>query len=251
MKRDVTDLNIDMYNGKWGAFDRKGNIAIPFIYDMFLGPDGDKDQFLDMAKDGKWGKVDLYGNVVVPFIYDRIDSYGENGLAAVKRDDMWGFVDMKGKEVVRCAYKILWKIDKDHYQVKKGGKWGLMDSKGKFYVKPVYDAMTDHTDGKALVQQGKTLMVIDTEGNQVSPYTWQRHGNEHGFHGESIIVTRNGKYGVINCFGQEWISCKWNYIKRRGESSSDFLIRDDEGNWYTSEQVCENYMASLGDCIME
>ena len=169
MKRNVSDLNIDMNNGKWGAFDRKGNIVIPSIYDKFMSPDGDNEQFLDMAKDGKWGKIDLYGNVVVPFVYDEISGFA---------------------------------------------------------------------DGKEIVQEGKTLMVIDSEGNQVSPYTWQRHGNERGFHGESIIVTRNGTYGVINCFGEEWISCKWNYIKGRGENPFELLVRDDEGNWYTSDQVC-------------
>lgn len=59
-------------NGKFGAIDTNGAIAIPFEYDDM----GNADGAIMVKKNGKYGFVDYYGKILIPIEYDDAIPFG-------------------------------------------------------------------------------------------------------------------------------------------------------------------------------
>jgi beta-lactamase regulating signal transducer with metallopeptidase domain len=71
-------------DGKWGAYDLKGNLTVPLVYDAFgqflttgniryhnLFFDREK-EYITVKQNGKWGVINMQNEIMVPFAYDAI-----------------------------------------------------------------------------------------------------------------------------------------------------------------------------------
>ncbi len=93
-------------NGKFGFFDKKGNIVIPAKYDFALPfsegmavvskgcvkqADGEHFSYIG----GKWGYINKQGDIAIPLKFEDATSY-EDGRARVKLGK-WYYIDINGK----------------------------------------------------------------------------------------------------------------------------------------------------------
>ena len=154
--------------------------------------------------DTKWGLIDIKGNVILPFEYDMVDyenwSLKENGHAIVTKDGRMGLVNADGKLVIPCIYKtirtatayITQFIDDEApviaELVNTAGKTGLAEIKtGKILLPVEYDAIGAHREsyqksltgfemGVYFTKKDNVISLIDKNGNVV--YTTRNEFSE-------------------------------------------------------------------------
>ncbi|MEG0441843.1 MAG: WG repeat-containing protein, partial [Oscillospiraceae bacterium] len=90
-----------------GFVDLKGNVTVPFIYDLIasgFGPEGyavvgrGNTQSSPLHYDGKLGMVDTAGKEVIPFLYDNLEPFAD-GKAPFVRGHVTGYLTPEGREV--------------------------------------------------------------------------------------------------------------------------------------------------------
>ena len=185
-------------NDKYGYIDKKGNVAIPFIYEYATN-------FIDgisvVRTNDYCGIINKHGEIITPFIYTAIRDF-EKGYAWVRKDDKYGLIDKTGKEIVPCIYEdtnlgyhsihenIVYGKSKDVYtfynisgnklfsikaedvgtfkeglcRIMINHKWGFVDSNGKIIIPCIYDDVCDFTDGLCLVSKNKKEYIINHKG---------------------------------------------------------------------------------------
>ena len=52
---------------------------------------------------GRWGYIDKQGRMAIAPAFQEAAPF-QNGLAAVRQDDLWGYIDAKGAWAIRPAY---------------------------------------------------------------------------------------------------------------------------------------------------
>lgn len=146
--------------GKSGFIDKKGEIAVPTIYDM-------ASDFVDgvsvVSLDGKYGMIDVNGGIVVPLEYDDMDPAFEPGtLIYARKDDLCGFIDTKGDVLIPFEY-------------------AGVDSVG-------------FNDGLCAVSTGSSYGYIDETGAEAIPFTFRFAGMFSGL----VAPVHNGeKWGLV------------------------------------------------------
>lgn len=152
-------------------------------------------------------------------------------------------------------------------QVQIDGKWGIASATGSLVIPCEYGRISTFSNGKAIVQKDNVISAVDENNNRVallhesasefgnyaadrtclfigngwvissgSFTTGQQTFEEFGMYSNGYApVKQNGKWGLINTSGSEWIV----------EPQYDDIIRDELGRAY-SQGV---YFASNGDQI--
>lgn len=247
--------------GKWGIYDKKGNVIVPLKYDLVRPY---SEGFFCVSLNGKFGFIDKKGKEVIPIEFDDAWSFSE-GLAEVKFDGKWGFVDQKGKEIIQLKYDGVISFSEGLGKVWLNGKFGFVDNKGREVIPLKYDATGPFTKGLVPVELNRKWGFIDQMGNEVIPIkydndfrynTWGESiiffnpqsgfGNQTEYHSEGLISVRlNGMWGFVNQTGREVVPLKYDrvdpfseglarvelngksfYINRKGEYVKDVeLVR--------------------------
>ena len=149
-------------DGRFGAVDPSGGMAVPFIYDSLTYFYGG---LVEAQKDGKWGFLDKEGHAAIPLLYDRVGTFSE-GLAAIKRDGAYGYADKTGQVVIPCAYSAAGGFHEGYAAVRKDGRYGYIDRTGATVVPFIYDTAARFCDGAAAVRKdgGWGIWQIETRG---------------------------------------------------------------------------------------
>jgi len=184
-------------NNKVGYVDMQGRVIVSCKYDLI----GEfKDGFAQITKrcggfEAKYGLIDLSGKEIVACKYDGLIGKFKNGLAQVSIKDSigketYGFIDKNGYERIPCRYDFAWSFDMPITGVELNGKWGFIDLNGKIIIDFKYSQIEPFKNGISAVNIGG----------------WQ-----------SGYFFCGGKWGGVNEFGVEEITCKYDnsdYIKR-------------------------------------
>ncbi|MDD3194140.1 MAG: WG repeat-containing protein, partial [Oscillospiraceae bacterium] len=86
-------------------------------------------------------------------------------------------------------------------KVKVAGKWGIMDATGEFIAPPIYDSIA--LSFASVVDRGKRTETV-----------------QHIFLDGYTQCKRNGKYGLLNQYGEEVIPAKYEYVALPSEGVS-------------------------------
>jgi hypothetical protein len=269
-------------NKKWGFIDKKGNLIIMIRFDevrisgfteglsavrlnykfgyinvkgeFIIAPEYDdvdsfQDSFAtagygDPRKGYKYGLIDKKGNKIIDFIYDNQLIFDE-GLMAIKKDDLVGYMDRSGKMAIEPKYPIadpffegmaaiafkyghwgyldtmgLLLLDLKNFEVELASKfkeglagiktkdgYGFIDKNGNMVIQPKYSEADDFSDGLASVAIDKKYGYINTKGEVVVELKYTlAFPFEHGL---GKIFTRLGGLGnKIDEFG---------YVNRKGK----------------------------------
>lgn len=180
----------NIWEGKSGCMNTKGELVIPAIYD-YIGyfidgiasaKKGDGMVLLDTLgnvvgelkgvkygslyfdekgfsifykKDGGMGVVKKTGEIILEPKYARVGSFSE-GFAAVQISGdengvKSGFIDTTGKFVFGRMFGDILDFEEGYAAVQIDGKWGFIDRSGKLVIENKFDDVIANADGLAVV----------------------------------------------------------------------------------------------------
>lgn len=252
---------------KYGVINLLGKYVISPTYDELIMIGKDR---LKAYNNGKWGVVDLHGDVIIPFMYDAIGDYG-NGLALVALAGKYGYVNDSG--MVKIPMKYLYtasvlntgKFEKGYallqlknktiladstgnifnfpgvenyglpgegyFPVMKNKKWGYADAAGKIKIATKFDEASAFENGYAIVKTKGLYGLIDTTGTFSILPLYDKLSFQNG----SVIISREGKIGLMTTGANLILPCAYKSIDRigtkviRGQSEIRLVYVDNQG----------------------
>ena len=242
-------------NNKWGIFDNKGKVLLPFEYDEPIINLRNASEPLEIQKNGLIGLIDSTGKIIVQPQYSRMEGY-YNGYVQVLKNGKWDLIDINGKERSAPIYDSLlvnryfkfakygskWGIiDRDvrnykindislngHFaQVKVNTQWGIVDSNLKPLIEPQLDFIDEIKSSFIVGKSKNKWQVFNTKGERISSELDSTERYDIDF----LWVKKNGKWGEIDTNGiftlMPTLSDKEQGEKRgrRGDNNSFFEVQ--------------------------
>ncbi|MFT4646325.1 MAG: hypothetical protein ACI8RP_001520 [Urechidicola sp.] len=209
--------------GKFGCFDRNGNIVIPFKYDLMLDF---KNGLAPVQKGNLFGYINKKGEMEIPLKYKAAFPF-ENNLALVSSDNSLDYsINRKGEKVAdmgnvsKIYYGTEFIVTTKNREVilsnLKGEKIGSSDF--KYFNYDPTQLMKPFSDDAILVQSAKNnnYAVIDNNGKVIIPPVYAQilpNFSEGLFFAQKEV---NGKWGIVNSENNEltpFIYDSVNYIR--------------------------------------
>lgn len=139
-------------------------------YVVLVNPEGSKE----------WGYIKTDGQYLIEPQFRKAAPFASNGLAVAQnpKSKEYQFINTNGEwlqtEVTDFKLKSTFGFGLKGFSeglapIGKDKKWGYLGEDGKVKIALKYDDVSPFEDGHAVVRQGETYMVIDTEGNEVTP----------------------------------------------------------------------------------
>lgn len=219
----------------------------------------------------KWGYINEKGEEVIKCQYDSAYSFGENGLAAVKKqvgfyedgepEYKWGYINEKGEEVIELQYSYvqnfsengLAAVEKQVGVDDKGKpeyKWGYINEKGEEIIECQYEvARTFGDNGLAVVcKEGDAFkgrwICINEVGEEIIDLGWRYYSvYEFSDTGMAVVIKKDEStfykygeaWGYINDKGEEVINCQYGFTSfgfaNNGLAVTIKKIGEDEYKW--------------------
>ena len=159
-----------MCKGKYGYYNNKGNLVIPYMYDLAgnfkeqVAPVGMMQSIKDSVF-SQWYFIDKSGRKIIDSVFHDAFSF-HNGLAAVHLNSGdWGWINKSGKFPFGKQFQECKSFSEGFAAFKSGDLWGLMNNKGKTIVAPSYSGITDMNDGLSVISLGpQHCGYIDSAG---------------------------------------------------------------------------------------
>jgi len=234
-------------NNKYGYIDIHENIIIPIIYDK-LGIFSEDNDLIYARKDQKYFFLNDKGEMVLgPYDFS-VDCFSKSGLARIEKKGKIGFINKKGKIVIPPKYEYVIYNSIDTFVVlginvpiKKTNshniKWGIFNNKGKALTGFIFDSIyqstfNTHTSRETMAENGLILVRKNNKYAYLNkklkikiPYG--KYDKALPFNENRLaIVSKNGKYGIIDEFGHEIWELKYDKIFHPNEygNDEDFFI---------------------------
>lgn len=228
-------------NNLYGFYDTSGNIAIQPQYRTVSGfSNGLATVIVDFDSNTfGYGFIDRNNNIVIEPKFQYAYAFSE-GTAIVKNYDRLGMIDTNGNEVLPIKYiditpmrngrffavdalsekaalfdnrfrqltpfvydKIL-SFNEDFYVVERDSMKTYLDTKGKERF-GFYDIAAPFTDGYAMVSRNGKYGIINNRGKIILPIQYDNSGFRsmlYIFSENIAMVEKDGKYGFVNKSGQ-------------------------------------------------
>lgn len=218
-------------DGRWGFIDTTGKEVVPCVYDdaeIYLPPEGRKPAWfaLRVMKNGRWGVADTDGRIIVPCAYEYLFSRRHccRDTVTVKKDGRWGLVDRTGKEIIPCIYEYIVAMDNGNSRVFSDRKWGIVDRAGREIAPCVYECsksveveicypgLCPAGNRIRAKKRGRWGLVDTVTGTEVVPCVYE---SLHLGDGEAVLVSKDGRWGVLDRDGKEHIPCiykQWSML---------------------------------------
>ena len=227
-------------DSKWGVIDIKGNIVVPFSYNLLgysllyileankkkyvFSPftkklnttsydevHGDLENYYSFIINNKFGYMDSLGNHLSACAYDRVEGF-VNGFGGLCAGGKCGFINAKGKIVVPLSYSETGSFYNGRARVvmKDKFKWGFINETGKLVIEMKYRFVQDFEENTAIVTEiikPKSMTVIS---NSVDNDNYENIGPQKMF-----VINKNGIY----------VSTAFDEITRYGDNKSFFLVK--------------------------
>lgn len=233
----------ELGNRKFGFIDKNCKFIIPLTLDSDAYLEGFNQGLCQVRRAGKWGAYDKNGNLVIPCVYDQISVFSpKNKIAIVSKNGLYGVIDNKGVIQVPLKYSYI-QFPKIKYQyigfpqfpereldwliVNLNGNLGVIDIMGKFIIPPKREqpSFTENENNLISVNLGgKDAYFVDKKGKEL--FT-SRYSSVGVFRNGLCPVCKNKKWGFIDTEGKEGFFIFDGYDDHyfSGESSNDRFFR--------------------------
>ncbi|MGB5983265.1 MAG: WG repeat-containing protein [Nonlabens sp.] len=194
-KNYLNGVHIAIRNDTSSIYFKASNKKTEFKYNNVYSTDR---KYITANLGNQAGAFDLKGNLVVPFKYDvRSIRYVENFGFQVTRDRKMGLIDFEGNTILPTRYD---KIDsfydsdfRDFKIVKSGGKSGVINNEGTFIVPIAYEWIGD--EGQAFkVMDNETQRnfgLFNKEGDNIIPVKYQFISDTDTYNSSLLILKIN------------------------------------------------------------
>ena len=140
---EPTQLVIEI-DGKRGVINLDGAVIIPVVHTNVFGGKGIA---FTAEKDGKFGAYDRTGNLIVPIEYDRLGPFSDDGTTRATKDGRSFWIDLTGKEVEKNTdlpgiERLQYFGSKGWAAAKRNGKWGAVNEEREWVLEPKYDCVS-------------------------------------------------------------------------------------------------------------
>ena len=172
---DIEQLN-DLKNGyasvlkggQWGFLNSEGRLTIANRYEDV----GSYSEGLFSVKlIGKWGFVNLNEEIIIQPNFDQVDSF-ENGMSIVSNSGKWGIINTKGEFLLTLDYEHISRLG-SNFIIHSNHQIGLADANARIIKNPSFDNIKPLEDGYYLVERNGLLGVINSEGHDIIPTSYQ------------------------------------------------------------------------------
>lgn len=204
---DNTTQVIKTKGGKRGLIDTKGNLIVPFEYDVIYSF---KDGLAMFEQDKKYGFLNRQGKIIIPAKYDHAFDF-DNGLAVVELNEKRGLIDKTGKEILPISYTQI-RVLSNELILARNNNWIFFDHTGKAVIPTEYEVANSFSEELAFVEAGNKSGFINKKGDFVInlPKGYSAYG---GFkNGLAVIVSEKYKKGVIDKSGNTVIPFDYDEI---------------------------------------
>lgn len=195
--------------GKWGiwSLSEKKFIVRPEFDNTGLWAEG----MIDMKKNNLYFFFDSTGKCITENGYDNIFGFNEE-RAVVTQGSVSGSIDQSGKMIISPRYRILWSYHNDLAASMTYGDnyFRFIDKKGNIAFRDSFDMVTDFHHQVSMVTKDGKHYLIDIDGKRINNenYDATYDINENG----TIVVSHNGKWGMINVCGQEIVPIRYDKV---------------------------------------
>ncbi|MGC6417034.1 MAG: WG repeat-containing protein [Bradymonadia bacterium] len=115
----------------------------------------------------------------------------------------YGYIDKTGKVVIDARFKKVTDFSEGRAAVQDGKtlKWGFIDRTGAWLVKPRFDWASPYSNGLAAVERGKRCGYLNLQSDEAIPPRFK-----HCFpfkEGYAVVVKTNGRWAFVDPAGQE------------------------------------------------
>lgn len=194
-------------NGKWGmwSLDEKRLVVNTEMDEVSYWSEG----MLAVRKGKYWGFCDSIGKMVTSFEFDKVFTFHE-GFAVVNKGNVCGNIDRTGKMIISPRYKLLWSYSNGlaAEMTYEDNLYRYIDKKGKIAFRDSFENVTDFRHQVAMVSKNKHYYLIDTKGNRLNELVYDETYAIH--ENGTIVVSRDGKWGIINVCGEEIVPIKYD-----------------------------------------
>ncbi|MBI3510208.1 MAG: WG repeat-containing protein [Bacteroidetes bacterium] len=228
---DSAALVIVQKNKKQGAYNFKGKLTVPLIYDEIECDKGWK--YLFVRKNGKYGFLDLKGKIIVPTIYDQIDWDPSLDSVNVRRNYLWGLLKVStGKEIIPCATRQEPDEMFGYYEFIRKNKHGLRTRAGRVIIPAAYQYFNFDDYPVIYASRQKEIFpcaVYDTSGKLIVKKL--KTGQLEDYTDSLALVEVKEGYELVSVSGKILLkeNYKGNYVDMSYWGSKYFLIADQSG----------------------
>ena len=212
-------------NGKYGLIDFNGKEVLACDYDDITALKGVKSNII-IKKAGNVGLVNEKGQTIVPVQYKDILTLKEgykNEYIVVNENDQYGVISTSGAILIEPKFEMVKYLNSSSmFAVKESGVWRLINTEdGSTIIDGGYDNIVEaRTDSIVVVKDGKYGVINTNKEEKIAP---QYEDLKYAF---SIyyIAKKDGKYGIINLENQEIIP--FEYISMVYVEGAGFIQAD-------------------------
>ncbi len=217
-------------DGHYGIMNKDGGILVDLdnnfqeLYPM-------SNHYLGVKIDDKFGFVDTLGRLRIANRYDSICSFQSN-MAAIKLLGRWGYINRSENLAVQPHFEKAFPFVDGLAIVRKAGKYGLVNKRGEVILPNEYDNILPSAENHYLIEKyqdgnpkNKQLGLVNEKGHLLiyAKYdTLEDWGNGY------VIVSRNGRYGLLTLQGRSTIPLKYDNIKYDAYNDL-FLVMEEQG----------------------
>ena len=218
-----------------GMIDRNGRIIVPVEFDAVNYP---TDGMIRVCENGLYGFYDTSGHKVIDFHYRTTSGFNE-GLAAVIIDfdsltSAYGYINKKDSLVIPATFEYAMTFEEGYAVVKQYDRYGMIDRKGDIVFPTKYIELSSMHNGRffAVDALSGEVAMFDNRFRQLTPFKYEKlvayseglyiverngqqtfldlkgkerfgwYDNVGGFYDGFSMVSRGGKYGIINSKGK-------------------------------------------------
>ena len=202
------------------------------------------------------------GKEIIPPKYNKIEDAGNGYFKIYNRtgknfDYAYGLFSPSGEQLTEFKYREIGQFHNGFIKVRLTPKyimkspgvqskntehqWTFLDESGKNITDMVFEDAGDFEDGLAPVCKDKKIGFLNTKGELVIDYKYQKYSGTKFIDGLCRVGNENERMGVINTKGETVVPFEYTVISKfkngfayvlEGDDGNDFLYIDTNNNKY-------------------
>lgn len=235
-KTKIGENYIFKRNDKYGVFDKNLNILIEPIYDEIFK--GEKNSLLLAKKNDKYGYLNFKGDIIIPFEYE-MGAVEKNGLMVVKKDNKIGVINQNNKDIIKFNYEGVYYDKSNNFIVLKDKEYFSIDTLGKIEKLNV-SWMGVQKNEKIFYEKDNKFGIFDFEKGYITENIYDELSQNYNEliiakkDGKYGLINNAGK--VILSLSHDFIlPVGSNYFKVGNDSTGLFFLINQKGEIRTNQ----------------
>lgn len=241
----IANMLVTKRNGKYGAFDNEGQLAVPFEYDNIEAPNqnyylGYYGDYLIVEKDGRKGVIRSDGTVIIPVEYEKVLVYDDyfavtvaDRTALITAGEMAPLIEIEHGDIthINDYFYSSGSDGRAIFRIKQQAYYGLYFADSAIYIEPeFYDISIseagDFNGGRIIVadRQGRKKLFSQS-GKPLLPFEVVDFDVFDELGEPLLAVNVGGKWGLYDIRREKEIvppACD-RFFKVLGDSGSRFI----------------------------